>query len=204
MTINEQWKELESVHDEYFSTMLDMQIIKKLPSKNPLVILKKNVLINSIWAILTGIMYVIVVIVFPFWQVIVCFGIVILFTCWGIMQGLTLYKTISVSFAGQNILGEMERHYNNIKRWMSIQGTAWIFIYPVTILGGCMVGGIIGSGKPVNEVIQNPVVGIASLVALVILVPFCIKLGKQMNRKAFGQYIMQLEKDIQALKADLK
>lgn len=96
----------------------------------------------------------------------------------------------------------MEFHYNAIQKWMKVQQKVWLFIYPVSALGGCMVGGMVGSGEPFNKIIQQPVMIISSLIAIAFSIPFGNYLTKQMFRKGFRQYTMQLEGNIRALKGE--
>jgi hypothetical protein len=202
MSINEEWKNFESGQDELLSGMLAMPAIKSLPSKDPLALLKKNLVIHIVWAIVISIIYIIVCILFPVWQLILCFGIVFLFTCWSIIAAILLHRKINSAIPGRNTLGEMEHYYSSIRKWMRVQEKVWLFIYPVSIIGGCMIGAVIASGKPVEEVIQNQAVIIATVIAVVVLVPFCSYLAKVMNRKSFGNYAEQLKNNIRALKED--
>jgi hypothetical protein len=74
-------------------------------------------------------------------------------------------------------------------------------LYPVSAAGGFMLGGFVGSGKPIEVFMSKPIVIIILVVTIAILVPICYKLAKWMTKKAFGQYADQLKKNIDALKS---
>ena len=84
---------------------------------------------------------------------------------------------------------------------MSIQQQAGLLIYPVSATGGFMIGGSVGAGKSITEVMQKPGMIIALLIALIILVPLCFYLAKWMSKKAFGKYAEQLKQNIEMLKS---
>jgi hypothetical protein len=79
MNIDEQWKKLESGQDVDLSQMLNMQAIKSSASRDPLIILQKRILGNTVWAVLISIAYPVVLIFYPFWQLILCFVVVFFF-----------------------------------------------------------------------------------------------------------------------------
>ena len=200
MNINEQWKNIAMQQDEDLSKLLSMPVIDKLPSKDPLQKIKRNLLINSIFGIVIGMLYVYLLIRFPFWQIIVCIGIVLVFTIWAVVKALQLYRHITTPVAGNSLLQEMERHYHNVSKWMKVQQWVGLFIYPISASGGFMLGGFLGSGKPIGLIMQKPVMIIALLICLAVLVPLCFYLAKWMNKVSFGDYASQLKQNIEQLK----
>lgn len=203
MNIEEQWKNMEGQQDDELSAMLKMPVISNLSSKDPLKKIKSNLLIHSLWGVLIGGFYIFILVSFPFWQIILCLGIVLLFTVWAIIKALQLYKQLSGSNASVNVLQQMEHHYLVINKWMSLQQWVGLFIYPVSAAGGFMLGGAMGSGKPIDVIMQKPAMIIAMLVAVAVLVPCCFYLAKWMNRKAFGRYAEALKQNIDALKKEI-
>ena len=139
---------------------------------------------------------------FPAWQVLVCIGIVFLFTIWAIAKALLLYKEMKKSNPHHTVLQEMERHYAGLQYWIKIQEKAALLIYPVSAAGGFMVGGSLGSGKSIDVIMSKPTVIVSLVITIVIMVPICIYLAKQLNKKAFGQYAAQLKQNIDMLKEE--
>lgn len=99
-----------------------------------------------------------------------------------------------------SLLQEMERHHNHIRQWMNLQQWASLLTYPVSIAAGFMLGGSLGSGKPIASFIHEPHIMLILLIMVIILVPACFFLARWMSHKAFGQYARQLKTNIDTLK----
>jgi hypothetical protein len=202
MKIDEQWRDMGGQSDKDLAALLTTSNIGKLPSKDPLNILKRNIIINSIFGIAISGLYIFILTRFTFWQILLCIGIVLLFTVWAVVKALQLYIKIQSGSRANAVLLQMEEHYVNIKRWINIQQWVGLIIYPISAAGGFMLGGYVGSGKPIEVIMQKPAMIVALLISLVILVPACFYLAKWMSRKAFGQYLDQLKENIDALKKE--
>jgi hypothetical protein len=199
MSLEELWKDT-SEGDVDLSSLIKPGL-SKLSSKDPLVKLKRNLLAGAILGLLIAAVYIFIMVKFPVWQVFLCIGIVFSFTLWASIKSFLLYKDMSRIIPGNNLLQELENHYSKIKRWMSIQQQTGLLIYPVSATGGFMIGGSVGAGKSITEVMQKPGMIIALLIALIILVPLCFYLAKWMSKKAFGKYAEQLKRNIEMLKS---
>ncbi|RTL60677.1 MAG: hypothetical protein EKK37_00535 [Sphingobacteriales bacterium] len=199
MNLEEQWKNMEK-EDEDLSSLLNRGIVKS-PSKDPLEKIKRNLLINAFLGMVIAAGYIVVFFYFPVWQVLLSIGIVFVFTVWAVIKTLFLYRDLQKKNNGSSVLQEMERHYNAIQTWSRIQLQAGLFIYPVSAAGGFMVGGTLGSGKPISEFMQKPFIILTLLITIVILVPICFYFAKWMCKKAFGVYAHQLKENIDRLKA---
>jgi hypothetical protein len=202
MNIEEQWKDMGEQQDDQLSALLTMTDINKLPSKDPLQKIKNNLLIHGVWAVVISGLYIFILVRFPFWQLLLCLGIVLLFTVSGIIKSLLLYQQLSSTNPALTVLQQMEHHYYTIQKWINIQQWVGLFIYPVSAAGGFMLGGFIGSGKPIEVITQKPAMIIALLISVVVLVPLCFYLAKWMSRKAFGQYAEALKQNIGSLKKE--
>jgi hypothetical protein len=202
MKPDEQWKKLEEQQDKDLSALINMKTISSLPSIDPLEKIKRNLIINSLWGVLIVALYIYILVHFPFWQIFVSIGLVMLFTILGVYSALTLYLRMNQKLPANSVLNEMERHYQNIQQWMRIQQNIGLFLYPVSAAGGFMLGGFVGSGKPIEVFMGKPIIIIILLVTIAILVPICHKLAKWMNRKSFGRYADQLKRNIEDLKSE--
>ena len=199
MNVEEQWKNIGK-GDSDLSSLLQKGITK-ISSKDPLEKIKSKLLINGIIGLSIAAGYVLILIFFPEWQVLVCIGIVWLLTVWLSIKTLSLYNEIKRQTRDSTMLQEMERHHDAIKKWIRIQQKAELFIYPPAAAGGFMVGGSLGSGKSVHEVMQNQTMIIALLIAIAVLVPIGFYSAKWLCKKMFGNYINQLEENINKLKS---
>lgn len=200
MNLQEQWKQMNRP-DEDLSSLIQKGVVAA-PSKDPLEKIKRNLLINSVWGLVIAAGYVLVLIKFPVWQVLVCIGIVFLFTLWAVAKTILLYREIKKPMPHNTLLQEMERHYQGIQSWMNVQEKAALLIYPVSAAGGFMIGGSLGAGKPIDIVMSKPIMLVSLVITIAILVPICIYLAKWLNKKAFGRYAAQLKQNIDNLKTE--
>ena len=202
MNIEEQWKDMGEQQDKDLASLLKMPGIANLASKDPLQKIKNNLLIHCVWAVIISGLYIFILVRFPFWQLMLSIGIVLLFTVLAIIKSLQLYQKLSVNNPALTVLQQMEHHYYTIQKWISIQQWVGLFIYPVSAAGGFMLGGFIGSGKPIEVFMQKPAMIITLLISIAVLVPACFYLAKWMSRKAFGQYAEALKQNIDSLKKE--
>ena len=200
MSLEKTWKDIDEQSDEALTALLRPQVLTRLHTKNPLATIKKNMLINSIWAILIAIGYLLIIVYFPFWQTRLSIGFLFLFTIWAVYSTLKEYRNIQLAPSGNSVLEEMEKHYNNISKWIKLQQKTGMLIYPVSAAGGFMLGGAVGSGKSVDEVMMRPVMWVAMLIVTVVLVPCAYYLARYMNHRAFGRHLETLKKNIDDLK----
>lgn len=201
MSIEKNWKKAGVQTDEQLASMLQPGLLKKWQSTNPLQKIKKNLLINIGYAIVIALIYVYIIYLFPYWQIIFCIGVVLGFTVWAAMEARILYKQIQQNNTSANsLLFELEYHYHNIKKWMHLQQKVAVIVYPFAATGGFLIGGMEGSGKSIEYLLNKPAVWATLLVALVILVPSCWLLARWMFQKSFGKYLDMLKDNIHALK----
>ncbi|TDO29377.1 hypothetical protein [Sediminibacterium goheungense] len=200
MSIEKTWKDIDEQPDEVLASLLKPRVLHHLQTKSPLATIKKNMLINSIWALLIALGYLLIIIYFPFWQTRLCIGILFLFTVWAAYSTLLEYRNIRLSVPDNSLLEELERNYQNINRWIQQQKRAGIFIYPISAAGGFMLGGTVGAGKSVDEIMSKPVMWIALVIVTAILVPCGFYLAKWLTHRAFGRHLEVLKQNIEDLK----
>jgi len=200
MSIEKTWKDIDEQSDEALVALLKPEVVNRLQSKNPLATIKKNMLINSIWAMLIALGYLFIIVYFPFWQTRLCIGFLFVFTCWAAYSTLREYKNITLLSPANSVLEELEKHYTNISKWMQQQKRAGIYLYPVSAAGGFMLGGAMGAGKTVDEIMMKPVMWIALLIVTAILVPCGFYLAKLLSHRAFGRHLEALKKNIDDLR----
>ena len=198
MDLKEIWKATEASS----AKLPEISSIDQLNNKglkNPLKQAKKMLGKNIMWSVVIGIIYIPILFVYPFWQILLFIGITLFFTAWVGYTGFQLYKSIETNVTANNLLSELKRVVYTLEEWIRIQCKVAIFIYPISITGGYFLGGIIRSGKSVNEFINRPVVIYALIITIIVLTPTCYYLSKWMFNYLFGNAIKHMKKLIDEL-----
>ena len=203
MSIEKTWSEINEGGDDELSSLLQKSRLTKLSSHNPLEKIKKNLLINMIWAVLICILYVVILVYFQIWQVQIAIGLVLIFSLWALYTAYVEYKKLDIKISSSgSVLSELKRHHQSITNWINTGQRIALIIYPISAAGGFMLGGTIGSGKSVEIFMSKPIMWIILLVAILILVPACYYLAKWMNNYVFGKHLKTLEENINALEEE--
>jgi hypothetical protein len=66
-----------------------------------------------------------------------------------------------------------------------------------------MLGGVIGSGKPVSVFMHKPLFFITLIIAVIVLVPACYYLAKWMFKCSFGKHLQALKDNIDELESEI-
>lgn len=202
MSIEQNWKKLNEQSDDDLSSLLQPGQIKKLHSVNPLSKIKQLLLFSLVYTVLISGLYIWIMFAFPYWPIIICLLVVLAFNGWVSYTAWQQYKSLQPQVkTEQPLLQEMERHYSSIHQWMDVQMKTAKFVYPVAATGGFMLGGMLGSEKPIGVFMGKPIILIALVIVLIIIIPVCIWFAKWMFNKSFGKHLKVLKKNIDELKA---
>jgi hypothetical protein len=197
MDSNENWGELE---DPEFDKLLNERSLRNLKSKHPLLTLRKNLMLNIVYSIIVSSMIIVAIFTFWIWQVQLALVIVSIFNFWYMFQGYKLYEHIKPNISTENnVLYELETHFNKIGQWIKLSEKIALFIYPISIIGGFLLGGVLGSKKSVDEFLVPKILQIL-LVTIIILTPTCHYLTKWMNKIMFSNHLKDLAEKIEDLK----
>lgn len=200
MDIEKSWKDWIP-EDKDWDKMVKNSISPKWLPMDPLYRLKKNLRINIGWGGLICIIYIVAIMLMTLPIFRISMILLLGFTLWTIYTAILLYKSIEPGINSKHsLLEDMERHYNAISNWMKAHEKTALFFYPIGVLGGFFMGGVMGSGKTVSELLTKPAVLIAIPILLAVLVPACYYLAKWMNKKAFGDHLEKLKENINHLK----
>jgi hypothetical protein len=203
MGIEQHWNKMDENTDSDLSALLQTGNLSKLSSHNPLQKIKRNLLINIIWGLLICAIYILIMLYFQIWQVQIAIGITFIFSVWALYTSYREYLQINTGISSNNsVLVELQRHHQSITNWMKTQQRVALFIYPVSAAGGFMLGGALGSGKPVAAFMHNPIAWVALLISVAILVPACYYLAKWMFKYGFGKHLAALQNNITALQQE--
>lgn len=186
--------------DDALNKMLQQKDFSNLHSKLPLKKLKRNLLMGLIWAAIITAFYVALFFIVPIWQVHIAIAIAILFNIIVGFDTWKLYKNINVNISTTNSLkDELQKNYSGFQRWWRIQERLGLFVYPIAAAGGFIMGGVEGSGKPVEAFLYNPKMLLILGVTLLILVPLCYYGARWMFKYAYGKHLKKLKSLIDEL-----
>jgi hypothetical protein len=186
--------------DEDLNRLLNKGDFNNLPSRLPLKKLKQNLLIGIIWAVLITALYVIIFIYISIWQVRIALVVLIVSNTIIMFDSCRLYKkTPSTVSTSNSLKQELTIHYNSFLRWWSVQQKTSLFVYPIALAGGFILGGTLGSNKPVEAFLYNgKMLGILGVTVL-IMVPVCYYGAKWMFNYAYGKHLKKMKDTIDEL-----
>lgn len=203
MNINNNWSNESHKSDDDLNALLNIKSIKNLSSKNPLENIKNNLILNIILGLAICVFYVFVLFYFPIWQVQLAIGITLIFSIWAIYTAFIEFKKIKTDVSPENsLLAELKKHHHSLTKWMKTQQMVGIFIYPISAIGGFMLGGTVGSGKNVESFMGKPSILLILLVVLIILVPLCHFFAKWMFNYSFGKHLKSIDQKIKDLESE--
>jgi hypothetical protein len=181
-------------NDDALNKLLNTTDFSKLQSKLPLKKLRLNLLIGIIWALLITIGYIVLFFVIDIWQVHVALSVLIIFNTLIMLDSWKLRKKTPSTISPSNSLKqELTLHYNSFQRWWAIQQKVSLFVYPIAVTGGFILGGRLGSNKPVEAFLYNSkMLGILGVTVL-IMVPLCYFGAKWMFNYAYGRYLKKIK-----------
>lgn len=201
MDLQEIWKSTEA-NDALLGQLLQQRSFLRQRSKGPLQKLRRNLSINLSFAAIITLVYALLIFFFPLWQVQLALCIVSAFNIWIMVTGYRLYQSIDPDLGHDNVLETLKTHYQNFQAWFRQQMRVSLFIYPVAFTGGYLLGGALGSGKPINEFFLHKLVYWVFFIGMIVMTIGGYYLARYLNRVAFGKYVDQLKASIDELEQD--
>lgn len=193
MDIEKTWQQSSS-GDDALIKMLQVKDFDKMHSKLPLGKLKKNLLIGILWAAIITIVYIMAFFFIDIWQGYVALGTLSLFNIVIAIDSWKLYKSINVNISTKNSLkNELQKNYISFQRWWRIQERLSLFVYPIAATGGFILGGVLGSEKPVEAFLYNQKMLLILAVTILVLVPLCYFGARWMFNYAYGKHLKKLK-----------
>jgi hypothetical protein len=202
MEFEEYWKKMGQQQDVDLNKILLQENFRKKTSGTVLQKIKMSLIANMIFGIIICLAYVYILIRFQLWPVQATLSVVLIFSLWAIATAWKQFRNLSVHVSPDaSLLEELKRHHSSIADWMKTQQLVALFIYPISAAGGFMLGGFIGSGKPIEDWITRPYILLALAISLVVLVPTCYFFAKWMFHMSFGRKLKELHAQIEQLEA---
>ncbi|HEX4875046.1 MAG TPA: hypothetical protein VFV31_00135 [Chitinophagaceae bacterium] len=198
MSLEQQWKQLDEQGDEELRSLLQPRKLQRLQSRNPLQKIKSLIVAGLIFSVAITALYGYLLVAYPYWPITVSLIVVIGFNVWVSVTSWQLYRQIN-PFVQEAVLQEMQHYYNSVMNWYRLQERVALFVYPVALAGGFLLGGMEGSGKSIEQIMSKPIMWVALGICMLILVPLCWWFARWMFRKSFGRYLKQLKQNMDAL-----
>jgi hypothetical protein len=200
MSLEKMWDKINEQKDDSLASLLQEKALPKFTSQSPLLKIKKRLLQSGILSLLTCFFYIYIIIANPIWQVQTTIGMVLLFSIWATVQSFKHYKSIDDTISSSNpLLAELKRHHQSITKWMQLQQKVALFLYPVATTGGFMLGGVLGSGKPVEVFLSKPIILLALLICCVVLMILSHYVARWLCKVGFGKHLNALQEMIREL-----
>ena len=98
-----------------------------------------------------------------------------------------------------NLKQELEDICTGFQKWWSLQQRSSLFVYPVALTGGFIMGGALGSGKSVDAFLYNSKMLSILGITILIFVPVCYYMAKWMFRFLYGKYLNDIKRMIKEL-----
>ncbi|HEY8398697.1 MAG TPA: hypothetical protein VIK80_12205 [Flavihumibacter sp.] len=200
--MNEQakWQDWKPEDDD-LNQLLKPGSIQKLQPGHPLIKLTRGLRRNIIWSLLILIGYVMIMIIFPYWQVLLTLTITSAFTIYVVWGAWTLYRAIQTTTRNSTrpLLEELKLHHDEISAWGRIQIKLGIFVYPFAATGGYLCGGLARTGLTLDQLLERGRFVYLLPVVILVLVPLGYLASKWMFRRSFGKLLIQLKGLIDSL-----
>lgn len=193
------WKDWKPV-DEELNRMLQPGFSRRLQPNHPLEKLKVNLVINISWGIVITVAYLVIIWMYPIWPVVLALVITGMYNIVVLNLALNLYRSIKTTISGAvSLLESLKKHHADIEAWGRLQMKMAIWVYPFATAGGYILGGTLGSGKTVEQLMQQPAFLWVLPLAILVFVPLGYFMAKWMFNKSFGRHLDALKKTIQAI-----
>lgn len=195
------WKQLESGNKDELESYFKSGKPLKNTGRHPLQQIRRSLMITSVWGIVISAGYVFLMFKFPFWQILLGFSIVLIFNIYSVVKGLQLRTSIPSNISGDSsLLAEMERQYKAVTDWIRAHKMTAIFVYPVAAATGFMLGGVLGSGKPLDLLFTRNFFWISLIISAIAMTPVAYYLSKLMVRVTYDKHLKKLKENIDELK----
>lgn len=192
MDIENTWRN-SGKPDDMLSQAME-QNLNNIQSKLPLKKLKNNLFTGIVAGILITIGYVVLFFLFNIWQVYVALTVLIIFNAWLIVDSWKLYKNTPDTISPDlSLKQELEKNISGFQKWWRIQEKISLFVYPIAVAGGFILGGTLGSGKPVDAFLYNSRMLVILAITIAVLVPLCYLSAKWMFNYAYGKHLKQIQ-----------
>lgn len=193
MDIHDKWQQSQE-SDDMLNKLLQQKDFHHHQSKMPLKKLKNNLVVGIFWVFLINGAYLSVFIFTSIWQVNFALTVLVIFNTWIMVDSWRLYKNTNESISSPNSLREeLQKNYTSFQKWWSIQLRASLFVFPIAVSGGFILGGVVGSGKTVEAFLYNPRMFLILGITMLVLCPLCYYVAKWIFHYSYGKHLKKLK-----------
>lgn len=191
------WKKIGTEPDADFNALLSSTSLHKSGMGSPLKSIKKKLLLHLWLSISIGLFFATLFVLFSSWQLRLILALLTSYTFWLCASIFQLYNSIPVALLpGITLLNELQQQHLAIDNWIKVHIRSALYIYPFSAAGGFMLGGMLGAGKEVGELMTKPFFIITLILVSVVLVPVGHYITRWLFKRTFGTHMAQLEQNI--------
>ncbi|GAO42824.1 hypothetical protein [Flavihumibacter petaseus] len=202
MNNQQHWNDWQPVDDD-LDRLLQPGFTRRTQPQQPLLKLKKALRNNLFWSLGITLMYIILMVYFQFWEIQLALFVTSLFNGWLMWSAWKLYRQIDKTIESQApLLETLKMHHSEISRWGRVQLKLALLVYPFSVAGGYLLGGIVATGLPVDALMSQKRFFWALPVTIIVLVPVSYLLARWLFRAAFGVHLDRLSENIRELESE--
>lgn len=199
MDIENIWRQ-SNPQDNDLNAMIQAGNFSQLRSRLPLQKLRTNLLTGIIGGIVITLVYLVSLFFIPIWQVNIALVVLIVFNVLILVDSWILYRnTPAFITPTQSLKEELTLHYRSFQRWWRVQERASLFVYPIAVAGGFILGGFLGSEKPVESFLYNSSMLCILGITIIVMVLACYLGARWMFGYAYGKHLAKLKSAIDEL-----
>lgn len=174
--------------------------LQDVKSLHPLIEVRNKLRITNVFGIVISVGYIILMLIYPFWQVLLGFSVVLTFNIVFIVQGIKIRRQLPKSVdAGHSMLHEMKLHHAAVSKWIANQMYAARYVFPVAAATGFMMGGVWGSGKTIEQLFTKPVFPIMMIISAMLFSFAGMWLARKMFDLSYKKFLDRLQWNIDQL-----
>jgi hypothetical protein len=195
MDIQEVWKIL---NDDKLSKAEDKpSLLSGIKSKHPVQKLIVALQVTLGFSIAFGLLFFALIFFYSYWLLQVFLGLIVLAYIWFYVHNNSIYKALKREWEN-TLTGNVHQALSSIHQIVTnsirLQEHAAIFIYPISISAGYLIGLQGGSGtNNIEALFLKKEILLMLLGTILVFTPLCYYLSKWMYKVSFGVYLKQLK-----------
>ncbi|MFO0506732.1 MAG: hypothetical protein ACK5X6_07795 [Chryseotalea sp.] len=195
MDLQEVWKKLNE--DKLSKTTSQVSLLSNFKSKHPVQKLIVALQATLAFSIAFGILFFVLIFFYSYWLLQILLGIIVIAYIWFYLHNKNIYKKLKhewESALSGNVHQALQSIYKIVTDSSRLQERAAIFIYPISISAGYLIGLQGGSGtNDIEAVFLKKEILLVLLGTIIVFTPLCYFLSKWMYKVSFGVYLKQLK-----------
>lgn len=201
MDLQEVWNKLNE--DKLSKTSSKVSLLANFKSKHPVQKLIVALQVTLGFSIAFGILFFSLIFFYSYWLLQVFLGLIVLAYVWFYWHNNSIYKVLKrewESTLSGNVQQALSSIHQIVTNSIRLQERAAIFIYPISISAGYLIGLQGGSGtNDIEAVFLKKEILLVLLGTIIVFTPLCYFLSKWMYKVSFGVYLKQLNNLLESL-----